>query len=91
MHPDVRSGKRTEAQVLAEFMQTFEQHHSLASEGGNGDEKVTFEEFLEYYNNISCSIENDAYFDLMISNAWQLDGINNPANMPYAGVSKKVA
>jgi len=22
----------------------------LASEGGNGDEKVTFEEFLEYYN-----------------------------------------
>jgi hypothetical protein len=24
MHPDVRSGKRTEAQVLAEFMQTFE-------------------------------------------------------------------
>jgi hypothetical protein len=27
----------------------------------------------------------------MISNAWQLDGINNPANMPYAGISKKVA
>lgn len=70
MHPDVRSGKRTEAQVLTEFMQTFEQHHALVTGDGSGDGKVTFEEFVEYYNNISCSIENDAYFDLMISNAW---------------------
>jgi hypothetical protein len=42
----------------------------LITGDGSGDGKVTFEEFVEYYNNISCSIENDAYFDLMISNAW---------------------
>ena len=29
MHPDVRQGKRTEAEVITEFMETFEKHHNL--------------------------------------------------------------
>ena len=48
------------------------------------------DEFIEYYNNISCNIPNDSYFDLMISNAWGLNGSSNPASMPYAGVPKKI-
>jgi hypothetical protein len=74
-------------------MKTFEFHHALVygDEEAQGDKLVTVEEFIEYYNNVSCSIENDSYFDLMITNAWQLDGNGNPASMPYAGVSKKVA
>jgi len=52
---------------------------------------VTLEEFIEYYNNISCNIEQDSYFDLMISNAWSLEGGSNPGSMPYAGTAKKVA
>jgi Ca2+-binding EF-hand superfamily protein len=28
-HPDVKSGKKTEQEVLAEFLDTFELHHSL--------------------------------------------------------------
>jgi len=34
---------------------------------------VTKEEFNEYYNNISCSIDDDMYFMRMINNAWKLD------------------
>jgi hypothetical protein len=34
---------------------------------------VKLDEFIEYYNNISCSIDNDEYFDVMIRNAWNLD------------------
>lgn len=93
MHPDVRQGKRTESEVITEFIETFEKHHALMGEGkgGRGDGKVTLEEFIEYYNNISCNIEQDSYFDLMISNAWSLEGGSNPGSMPYAGTAKKVA
>lgn len=75
-------------------METFEKHHALlkdASGGRTGDQKVSLEEFMEYYNYVSCNIENDSYFDLMISNTWNLEGGNNPASMPYAGSSKKIA
>jgi len=35
---------------------------------------VTKDEWIEYYNNVSASIDNDDYFDLMMNNAWNLDG-----------------
>jgi calcyphosin len=35
---------------------------------------VTKEEFDEYYNNISASIDDDAYFQAMMISAWKLDG-----------------
>ena len=70
-HPDVRSGKKTEDEVLGEFLETFEHHHSLG--GGGKDRRVTMEEFLEYYNNVSASIDNDQYFELMMNSAWNLD------------------
>ncbi|CAG9315599.1 unnamed protein product [Blepharisma stoltei] len=69
-HPDVRSGRKTEDDVLGEFLETFEMHHNI---GGTRDRKVTREEFLEYYNNISASVDNDQYFELMMSNTWKLN------------------
>ena len=32
-HPDVKSGKKSEDEVLGEFLETFEMHHSLNGKG----------------------------------------------------------
>lgn len=71
-HPDVKLGKKTEEEVLSEFLDTFELHYSL-SHPNSRDKKITFDEFIEYYNNISMSIEDDRYFELMMNNAWNLN------------------
>lgn len=33
---------------------------------------VTFDEFLDYYRDISASIDEDEYFAAMITSAWKL-------------------
>ena len=74
-HPDVKLGRKTEDEVLIEFLDTFEMHYSLLHPGQRGNKQVNFEEFLEYYNNISMSIDDDRYFELMITNAWNLNNV----------------
>lgn len=88
-HPEVKSGKKTEDEILTEFLETFEMHHNVMN-GTKSDGKVTLDEFIEYYTNISANIDNDAYFDLMMTNAWNLDGKGNSNNTAYAGSQRKV-
>lgn len=73
MHPDVIQGKKTEDEVLFEFLDTFDVHY-LTSHTHDKDEKIDLNEWYEYYNNVSMSIDDDAYFELMMTNAWNLDG-----------------
>ncbi|CAB4067443.1 Calcyphosin-like protein,Calcyphosin,Crustacean calcium-binding protein 23 [Lepeophtheirus salmonis] len=65
-HPKFINGELTEDQILNKFLNIFE------SSSKNIDGNVTKSEFLEYYAGISASIDNDAYFDLMMRNAWKL-------------------
>ena len=70
-HPDVIQGKKTEEEVLMEFLETFESHHNVMM-NKPADYSVTMEEFEEYYANIAASCPNDEYFELMMTNAWKL-------------------
>jgi len=65
-NPEVIAGKKTEKQVLREFIDTFDQ--------GDKDGKVYPSEFKRYYANISASVDDDDYFELMIRNAWHIPG-----------------
>jgi len=58
-HPEVKQRKKTEDEILTEFLQTFEMHHDI-THNWKPDGKVTREEFFEYYDTISASIDNDA-------------------------------
>jgi len=73
LHPDVKSGKKTEDDILGEFLDTFELHYSL-SHPDSKDRSINMEEWIEYYNNVSMSVDTDPYFELMMNNAWNLDG-----------------
>jgi Ca2+-binding EF-hand superfamily protein len=66
-HPDVLAGSRSPEEIYREFLDTFDV-------GGVVDGKVTKEEFTNYYHNLSASIDNDDYFELMIRNAWHISG-----------------
>jgi len=67
-------GKKTEDEVLGEFLSTFETHHSITHGGAGLDQRVDREEFMEYYANVSSSIDDDRYFELMMKNAWNFEG-----------------
>ena len=68
-HPDVLAGRKTESEVFREFLDTFD-----GGSNNKGDGIVTPKEFEEYYANVSASIDDDDYFELMMRNAWHISG-----------------
>ena len=75
-HPEVLNGKRTKQEVLARFIDMFEYHFNLLNKNKN-KEGATMEEFEEFYNYISVLVDNDKYFENMMSRVWGLDGNEN--------------
>eukprot|EP00744_Colponema_vietnamica_P007747 GILI01011111.1.p1 GENE.GILI01011111.1~~GILI01011111.1.p1 ORF type:complete len:540 (-),score=86.61 GILI01011111.1:58-1677(-) len=64
-HPQVMSGNKSPEQILREF---------TAQWDGNRDGSITAKEFMAYYDSISAGIDDDNYFELLIRNAWRIDG-----------------
>ena len=74
-NPLVRQGKRCEDEILAEFLDVLEYHFNLLIEKNEDDidvneTKVDFEEFCNFYKNISLCIEDDKYFEIMVLSEW---------------------
>ena len=87
-HPDVQANRRTETQVLQEFLDTFPGARNVFTTsmsgvglqlvhrgGGNRSMNyIDFRSFREYYTDISTAIEDDNYFHLMVWNCWPVRG-----------------
>jgi calcyphosin len=63
-HPEVVSGAKNPEQVFIEFMSLWDTQKR--------DAIITFDEFCDYYTDISASIEDDGYFVEMMKRAWKL-------------------
>eukprot|EP01029_Cantina_marsupialis_P027461 TRINITY_DN7688_c0_g1_i1.p1 TRINITY_DN7688_c0_g1~~TRINITY_DN7688_c0_g1_i1.p1 ORF type:complete len:497 (+),score=144.68 TRINITY_DN7688_c0_g1_i1:55-1545(+) len=61
-HP--MAGQKSHEEILGEFMSQWD---TLEKDG-----IVTFEEFLRYYEDVSCMVDADGYFDMMMTNSWKL-------------------
>ncbi|XP_060551461.1 calcyphosin-like protein [Ruditapes philippinarum] len=62
-HPNVVSGEWNVPQVYKTFLDQFDT---------NDDGEISKEEFTNYYAGVSASIDDDAYFELMMKNAWKM-------------------
>eukprot|EP01022_Parablepharisma_sp_SALTPOND_P017048 TRINITY_DN2640_c0_g1_i1.p2 TRINITY_DN2640_c0_g1~~TRINITY_DN2640_c0_g1_i1.p2 ORF type:complete len:722 (+),score=93.15 TRINITY_DN2640_c0_g1_i1:6000-8165(+) len=68
-HPAVLAGRKTDSQVvddLATALDLYQNCYELK------DGTMTREEFIEFYNNVSASIDSDTYFEEMMKNCWGL-------------------
>jgi Ca2+-binding EF-hand superfamily protein len=63
-HAKYMSGEWTEKQCYNAFLDTFDT--------GKKDGIVMKKEFINYYAGVSASVDTDAYFDLMMRQAWKL-------------------
>ena len=71
----MRQGKRTEDEILAEFLDVLEYHFNLLIEKNEeeidvNDIEVDFDDFCDFYKNISLCIEDDKYFEIMVLSEW---------------------
>lgn len=75
-HPDVIQGKKTAEQILKQFLSGFE-----GDSAQRGDGKVTWNEFIGYYTDLSGSIPSDAYFVDMMSRCWDISKADTTAKI----------
>jgi len=91
-HPDVIGGRRTEEEILNEFIDSFNiqkknfaMKESVSAKNTSGSKKavpkqvvakgtITRDMFIDYYSNLSASIDLDDYFELMMRNTWHISG-----------------
>ena len=80
-HPDALSGKNTPNEIYSDFLdflETFREYNDNLKGGYSFN--MSFEEFLDFYSEISMSIEDDDFFEYLLNNCWDLNEENNDEN-----------
>ena len=66
MNAEFLEGRKTKEEILAEFLNGFD------GARGNNDGIITWEEFYDYYADLSMSTPSDEYFVRMMESTWQV-------------------
>lgn len=64
MNPEFLEGRKTKDEILAEFLNNFD------GARGNNDGIVTWEEWCDYYGDLSMCTPSDEYFVKMMESTW---------------------
>ena len=86
-HPDVLNGKKTEPEILSEFIDILDYHFNLLNKNPI-DKRVTLNDFIDFYTYISVLYDDDEYFEDVIIRSWGLSGNLNFAK-GYKGSNKR--
>ena len=80
-HPNVLNGKNAPNEIYSDFLdflETFREYNDNLKGGYSFN--MSFEEFLDFYNEISMCIEDDEYFEYLLTNCWNLNEENKEEN-----------
>lgn len=83
-HPDVKSGRRTEEELLNEFVETLEAFKIF--KGEFSDPKLSRQDFLGYFRNYSAAIPDDNFFTNILTACFKLIGETPMPQNTYAGM-----
>ena len=73
-HPDVVIGRRSEQDILSEFLDNIDYHFNLLNQGkNNDDDEITNQDFVDFYRYISVGIASDGDFKKIINGVWSLE------------------
>ena len=75
-HPDFIKGIKTENKILGEFLDFLETFREYNTNLHGFSFSMTFQEFFDFYSQISLSIDDDKYFEMLLFNCWDLDKLN---------------
>jgi hypothetical protein len=62
-HPEIVNGTMAAKDVYLQFMSLWDTQVP--------DGIITFDEFCDYYRDVSANIDNDEYFGVMMQSAWK--------------------
>jgi len=63
-NPEFLEGRKTREEIFQEFLNNFE------GQRGNRDGAITWDEFCDYYGDLSMSTPSDEYFVRMMESTW---------------------
>lgn len=66
MNPEFLEGRKTRDEILRDFLNNFD------GAKGNNDGKVSKQEWVDYYTDLSMSTPSDEYFVRMMESTWQV-------------------